>query len=315
MSAQNKKLTVPISEFHPKNDLNFTDFEENERSRGQLISYPRYSHPKLNKETALLVQLDWTQLSLYGIPRANPDYYDDDKARSFIKYPIHGEEQQHTRERFEELDSVLGSDAFRKQHFGKQWKKYKYIPVVRVPENEDDQERQYPPYMKLKFELSYPEGHIQTQMYRSELNKETGKRTRTQYLPEESNVSLTQTNELIGYMSSIRPIIRLVKLWASKKREYGAVFKIPKIEVEPSLKQNSLVSDWYKTDGFLDSDSEEEELGVQAVDEEDVEEESEEDNELDSDSDEDSESEDEVEVVVQKPTKKKRGKKTKNTSA
>merc|ERR1712054_362770 len=104
-------------------------------------------------------------------------------------------------------------------------------------------------------------------------------------------------------MSNIRPIIRLVKLWASKKREYGAVFKIPKIEVEPSLKKNSLVSDWYKTDGFLDSDSEEEELGVQAVEENEEEEEevdvdsevveSEEENELDSDSD--SESEDVVE--------------------
>ena len=322
MSAQNKKLTVPISDFHPKTDLDFTDFEENERSRGQLISYPRYSHQKLNKETALLIQLDWTLLSLYGIPRANPDYYEDDKARSFIKYPIHGEEQQHTRERFEELDSVLGSDAFRKQHFGKQWKKYKYIPIVRVPENDDDDEKQYPPYMKLKFEQSYPEGHITTQMYVSKLDKETGKRTRTRYLPDEKNVSLKQANELISYMSSIRPIIRLVKLWASKKREYGAVFKIPKIEVEPSLKKNSLVSDWYKTDGFLDSDSEEEELGVQAVEENEEEEvdvdsevvESEEENELDSDSD--SESEDVVEVVEKKPKgKKKKGRKAKNSSA
>lgn len=327
MSAQNKKLTVPISEFHPAKDLTFTDFEENERSRGQQISYPRYKHPILNKETALIVQLNWTLLDIYGIPRANPDYYEDNKARSFIKYPIHGEKQQNTRKNFEELDKMLSSDEFKKRNFGKQWKRYKYIPIVRVPENDDDDEKQYPPYIKLKFEQSYPEGHITTQMYRSELNKETGKRTRTQYLQDEETVSLDQANELISYMSSIRPIVRLVKLWASKKREYGAVFKIPKIEIEPSsaLKKNNLVSDWYKTDGFLDSDSEEEELGVQAdnVDENEdseIEESQEEDNDLDSDSDSDSESEDEVEdedeveVVVQK-TKSKKGRKTKNSSA
>lgn len=313
------KLTVPISDFNPAEDLTFTDFEENDRSRGQLISYPRYVHPKLQKETALLLQLDWTKLDQYGIPRNNPDFYEDDKARSFIKYPIHQEGQENTRTKLESLDEILSSDEFKKAHFGKNWKKYRYISIVRVPDN-DDPEKDWPPYIKLKLELSYPEGHIDTHMYRSEMVN--GKRVRTPYLSDSNSVSLDQANDLISYLSSVRPIARLVKLWASKKREYGAVFKIPKIEVEPSERKDNLISSWYKTDGFLDSESEEDELHANTnVDEdvdvdvdEDVEEE--EENDLDSDSDSDSESEDEVEVVVQKqPVKKKRrGRKPKNTT-
>lgn len=303
MSAKQMQLTVPIEKVSMK-DLSFTPFESNDRSRGQQISYPRYNHPKLNKETAFLAQLQFSKvLKGAGFVRPNPDYYPDDKSRSFIKYTKNDDGGQDTTfSKMEELDKFLGSDEFKKANFGKTWKKYKYVPIVRVPENEDEEKEPYPPYMKLKLELSYPDSFIQTQMYKSEMVN--NKRVRTRYLPDVSEMTLSQAEEFITYQSKIRPIIRLVKLWASKKKEYGAVFKLPKIEVEPSVQKKSMISDWYKSDGFLDSDSEDEDI-VQATAAKEEEEEgtTESENDLDSDLESDDESESE-EVVVKKSKSK-----------
>jgi hypothetical protein len=68
-------------------ELSFTNIEENQRTKGQKIAYPRYNDPQLGEDTPLYIQFPWIHLSQYGIPRLG-EYYTDDSQRSFIKLPL-----------------------------------------------------------------------------------------------------------------------------------------------------------------------------------------------------------------------------------
>ena len=78
-----KQMTISFTSFDISK-LYFTTLEENDRSKGQKIAYPRYEH---NNEYPLLIQFPWFQLSSYGIPRLG-EYYKDDSQRLFIKIPL-----------------------------------------------------------------------------------------------------------------------------------------------------------------------------------------------------------------------------------
>merc|ERR1711991_1016499 len=58
-----------------------------------------------------------------------------------------------------------------------------------------------------------------------------------------------------------RPIFRPVKMWAHQQKmkdpQYGIVFKLIKIEVEPSKNNNSLYQNYLSGDVFLDDEEEE----------------------------------------------------------
>ena len=68
MSKSNStSLTTKYSDFEADR-LTFTDYEDNERSKGQRIAYPRYNHPALGPNQALFLQGPWIQMFTYGIP-------------------------------------------------------------------------------------------------------------------------------------------------------------------------------------------------------------------------------------------------------
>jgi len=223
--------------------------------KGTKQGYVNYNHPSLGENTSLMLQLNWIEMNGGGIPKPNPDFFKGDKDRAFVNIPISKISQLFKKMMV--FEKYLTSDEFKQEHFGKHWNKYKMYPLVKIPETEDDEESEYPPTMKVKFELEWNDEDedacvIKSQVFTSTVN-EDGKRTRTPY----NKHSLADMESLIRYGSKIRPIVRPVKLWVSAKKEYGVIWRFAKIEVEPKSGGNALMKAFYDEDAFLDSDEDE----------------------------------------------------------
>lgn len=259
MSGKNtaKSLTTKYDKFEADR-LSFTPLEDNERSKGQRIAYPRYNHPSLGENQPLLIQGPWMTLDNYGVPQLG-EYYKEDKDRAFLKMPLNMEDKEIVKmvEELQKLDARYDSDEFKTENFGKYAKKYKYQATVRIPEDEEA-EVQRPRYMKLKLDLTWPECNVKTEVMKSEL-LESGKRVREPI--EIETVSDFASN--VGYMSKFRPIFRPVKMWAHQQKmkdpAYGIVFKLVKIEVEPNKNTSSMYQNYLQGDVFLDDEEEAEE--------------------------------------------------------
>jgi len=298
--SDTKELTVPFEKFEPAR-LTFTELEENDRSKGQLISYPRYNHPVLGENQPLMLQCSWSKIFTYGVPRAG-EYYKTDLDRSFLKLPIDQENPQQMElvNKLQEIDNLYGSEKELKRMFGKKYKKYQYNKIVRESQSDDDVDR--PMYIKLKLETSWPNGEILTKVYKSELKSVDGKEKRVRTPVEVSTID--DFAESVRYLSKVRPIIRPVKMWAQpatrKDPGFGIVFKIVKIEVEPNESNGSSLKDYYNNDAFLDSDDDDEEAVAVGVDKMNVND----DDDDSSDSDSDSDSDDDAPVMKKKKKKK-----------
>ena len=291
MSSQ-KQVTTKFQEFDPKK-LTFTDFEENERTKTQLIAFPNY------EGGALMLQCPWIKLFTYGVPRES-EYVKTDADRAKIKIPLDltDSEVKEFYEKLREFDSIMGSLEMKKKLFPKKFDKYEYVPLVRTPAEEEEEEEEdskktkypRPPYIKVKLDTTWPEIKIKTKVYKSIMKDDKRERT------EEKIETVQEFANFVRYMSNIRPIIRPVKGWAQKKQanpsqpmQYGVMFKLIKLEVEPSEGSggNNLITEYLNQDAFIDSDEENEfqgppkspvksSLPLKKVDEEDEEEEEEE---------------------------------------
>ena len=249
-----KQLTTTEAKFDP-NRVSVSEIVDGYR-KGTKQGYVNYNHPSLGENTSLMLQTDWIEMNGGGIPKPNPDFFKGDKDRAFVNIPI-----SKTSSLFKKmmvLQKEFTSDEFKQEHFGKHWSKYTMYPLVKVPETEDDEESEYPPTMKVKFELEWNDEDedacvIKSQVFTSTVD-EDGKRTRTSY----DKHSLADMESLIRYGSKIRPIIRPVKMWVSAKKEYGVIWRFAKVEVEPKSGGNALMKAFYDEDAFLDSDEDEE---------------------------------------------------------
>lgn len=247
--------------------ISSTELQENERSKGQRIAYPRYHHPVLGENQALMMQFPWIRLETYGVPRAG-EYFKSDADRSFVKVPLNSSipEVAALIEKVKELDAYFASEDFASKLLGKKWNKYTYQPIYRetnVQQGDDSEEEGTAkkdvevklPYLKLKIDTEYGSNAIKTQVFRSETVD--GKRVRTEVT---DLACLDDFTKLVSYQSNFRPITRLVKFWAQpltkKDPIWGATLKIAKAEVEPSAKGNGLYKQYMNADAFLDSDEE-----------------------------------------------------------
>lgn len=250
--------------------LSFTDLEENQRSKGQKIAYPRYDHQQNGSDSPLFVQFPWLSLNSYGIPRIG-EYYADDSQRGFVKLPLDQSipEVKQFSELLKSIDEKLGSNEFKEKMFGSKATKYTYQPIYRTPLEEDDDTKKDPnkkdygpklPYMKLKIDTTYPDNKVKSIVFTS-IPGVNGKRVRTKV---DGIVSIDDIASHICFMSKVRPIGRPVKLWAQapnkKDPTYGLTFKMAKVEVEPPTKTNSNVKQYLESDAFLDSDDESENI-------------------------------------------------------
>jgi hypothetical protein len=230
----------------------FTELEENPRTKGQRIAYPRYEPDASNP----FIQLPWITMDTMGIPSIC-EYYPDDSKRDFVKVPLNQTDQEIKQftELFQELDEYLGSQEMRDKIFGDKASKYEYQPIVRVLEEQEPKKDSkykrpsYPFYMKFKLDTEYGTGKVKTKVFLSEMKD--GKRVRTQ---AEVN-TIDELSKQI-WLSKIRPVVRISKLWAQppnkKGASYGVTFKVTRLEVEPSKRVQRVE----QSDEFLDSDDE-----------------------------------------------------------
>jgi hypothetical protein len=268
--------TVEYSKFDVKH-LSFTKLEENSRSKGQMIAYPRYDPTNSGKEGPLFLQSPWIKLYTYGVPRLG-EFYKTDADRSHLRVPfdLSIPEVAEFAEKMKSIDAYLGSAECMEKMLGKKAKKYKYQPIYREgqdqtngesdDEEEDKQKKSKetaprPPYMKIKLDTTWPDNNIKTQVFNSVLNKDTGKRTRTKV---ENMNTVDDFANVVRFLSNVRLMFRPVKFWAhgtsKKDPECGVVFKLIKVEVEPNQTSNSMYKQIYDNDNFIDSDGEDEPL-------------------------------------------------------
>lgn len=310
--TKNTNLTTSYEDFESSR-LSFTQLEENSRSNGQLVGYVRYNCPKNGEGSQLNLQCPWMKLFTYGIPRQGPNFETDDK-RAHIRIPFdeENEEQVALMKKLQEIDEYLGSDEFKQLNFGKKASKYKYSPIVRVPEEEEDDDGNVvkkAPFFKVKIKLSWPDKVVETNVYTVEEYEEDGKKKwKTKETVECKTID--DVSAQVKYLSSIRPIIRPFKVWALNAKvpepKYGLMFKVEKVQVQSTGgASNKSYKEYYQAenDAFL-SDSEDEKPVEQKADVEKVVSEPVKDTNSDSESDSDSDSDSESEEEEVKPKKK-----------
>ena len=270
------QMTTNFSDVNVSN-LSFTKLEDNDRSKGQRIAYPRYNHPEQGADAPLFIQFPWVLLNQYGIPRLG-DYFKDDSQRSFIKIPLDQSDPEVKKfcELLQEIDQTLGSDETKKKLFEAKANKYEYQSIFRLPQEDDEDAPKDPkkkdygpkhPYMKLKIDTTFPDNQVKSIVFNSIL--ENGKRVRTKVTDIKT---IDDFSRHVCFLSKIRPIGRPVKLWAQTKPSgsnktmgYGLTFKLAKIEVEPPVKANSQVKEFMESDAFLDSDEESDTIQTTSV--------------------------------------------------
>jgi len=247
--------------------ISSTDLEENDRSKGQKIAYPRYDHPTLGPDQRIYIQFPHVKLVTYGVPRAG-EYYQTENARAFIKLPLDLAlpEVQTLVEKMKAIDAHFSSQEFAEKLLGKKWNKYTYQSIFReVIVDEDDDQKSKPkgkyeakpkyPYMKLKLDTEYDTDKVITKTYRADTIN--GEKKRTEVSPFEN---LDEFTKLVSWQSTIRPIAMMTKFWVqpitNKNPSWGVTFKVKKMEVEPAQKSSGSNS-FMNSDAFLDSDDEE----------------------------------------------------------
>jgi hypothetical protein len=257
----NKDMTIKFTDVDVTG-LKFTELQENTRSKGQKISYPRYTNPKDGSEMPLFIQFPWINLKSYGVPKIG-EYYSDDTQRSFVKVPLDQSipEIKQLSDFIIKLDEEMSSEKFKLHMFGTKASKYHHQPIFRIPPEEDDDtinqnKKNYGPkhpYMKLKIDTTFPDNEVKTIIFDSVVKD--GVRVRTKI----NNVkTIDDFASHICWMSRIHPVVRPVKLWAQapnkKDPTYGITFKIAKTEVESPNKTNSNFKEFLESDVFLESD-------------------------------------------------------------
>lgn len=276
MSQMQNTITVNYTDFNPAN-LSFTKLEENERSNGQLIGYPRFSHQ--GKDSSLELQLPWIKLTTYGVPTLNDKtkkFYKTDTDRAHIRLPLDIENSEISEmvDKIKAIDTMMIDPETAKKLLGKNYKKYKYSPIYREAvaaptddgsesDSEDTKKKEVkpvtnrPPYIKLKLDLTWPDNNVRTKVFSSELDIESNKRSR-------SKIDVTTIDDfasVIRYQSNVRCIAKPFKAWAhppsKKDPEYGIGWKVIRIEVD-RVEGSSVYKSMYESDKFIDSDTEEE---------------------------------------------------------
>jgi len=253
---------INYTDFNPIN-LKFTKLEENDRSNGQLVGYPRYN--KDGVDIPLEIQLPRAKTS--GIPQLN-QFYKTDVDRSHIKIYLdpNNPEVVDFANKIKEIDRIMSSPEMMETLLGKKAKKYKYSPLYReytVPEEDSEEEEvdkkkkvyDKPSYIKLKLRLSYPDKKIESKVFLLEKSTDN-KKIRTKV----DTSTIDDFASYIRYNSTVRAVMKPFKMWAhpqtKKDPEYGISCRLERIEVDKD--SISGYKSVYDSDRFIDSDEENE---------------------------------------------------------
>lgn len=240
--SSNKKQnvnTISVDDFEPSN-FTFSELAQNKNAPNQSIGFPRYLSK--GREDKFSIQLPWMNMFTYGIPKYNEQYYKTDNERAHLKMPLDvtSTEVKKFYDKMVALDNLYKSDEMKRTLFpdAKKLEKYEYTPLIKIPSSDDDEEETAtkPPHMKLRLHTTWPDVKVLTEVYHSVLNS-SGKRDRTR-------VEITTVDDIcqqLRWKCNYSPIIEPVSMWADKKPKmgsdklkYGIIFRLTKVQVEPS---------------------------------------------------------------------------------
>ncbi|AVL94693.1 hypothetical protein ma307 [Moumouvirus australiensis] len=222
-SDSNKK--VPIYRY--KNvDFQNMDISDLKKGEGQPICYLNYKDEK-HGETKLLVQTGEIKITDGGVPGKHPKYYPTDDKREFIKVPLDDSQPAcvELRKHLERADEYFGSDSVRMQVFGKKAGSYQYQPLIRTPQEQDNDDednkkkgdKEKKPrhdFVKLKFNMVGSEENRANKTKLLELNN--GKKE-----PVKAD-TITEIYNHIKFLSEVKIIFYYAKLWANTSKAQGA---------------------------------------------------------------------------------------------
>ena len=264
MIQEKKKITLKFTDFEIDR-LTFTELEENERSNGQKISFPRYDNPKYGSKCPIYIQYPWINLDSGGVPQAGK-YYKEDSDRMFLKTPLDQSNPDIVvfSNFVQNLDNKLSSPEMREKLFGsKLANKYVYQPIFRLPQEGDDEDDDPKnkkkikspkhPYIKLKLDYTYPDHKIKSKVYILSVDSNNVKnRTKVEDIETVDDFA-----KIVAWKSKIHPIAQPIKLWAQnpskKDPTYGVTFRLIQVEMEPNMEESMNELD---SDDFLNSDDE-----------------------------------------------------------
>lgn len=267
-NAQKKqlsKLTTKYTDFI-SNNLTVTKFEDSKAADGQKMAFLQYNESSLYLQMPSCVLND----NGSGIPRLNEKskkFFTTPKSRHFIKVPLDPENKEHKIfiDKMLELEEMMDSEEFRTKNFGKKANKYKFVKLIKYPIlDEDDDENVNKnkakfPHIKIKIESNYETDNIETIVYKLDANKN---RTIVNDI-----VTIDDLVNVVRYKSTVRIIIRFVKMWAQAPTkpdpQYGITIKANKIELQQNDSDRTTLSSYKEQDTFLDSDDETNPLEIQ----------------------------------------------------
>jgi len=202
--------------------------KDNERNTAQMISYPRYDHPKVG-EFSFIFQTPEIEITSYGLPRKDEKWYKEDHQRSFLKVPLDDSQEScvQLRKMLEQIDNY--TDSNRKEILGKYSSSklnFRYQPIVREPQTTDDLElieddegkkeasaKPRPKYCKFRFDTEYPSRNIRTAFYVKNTDPKASKK-----IEQKSLKTATELEDYLTWGSKVRMIVMANKLWAAKKQ-------------------------------------------------------------------------------------------------
>ena len=232
----NKKetTTIKINDFEPSG-LTFTDLKDTEDGKNNSIGWANYkAKSKTDRNSKLMLQLDWKYFHTYGVPKLG-EFYPNDQKRANFKFPL--TEEEATFSKMEELDIYMASDSMKQKLFpGKKLDKYEYVPVLKKQEEVDINR---PPYIKVRLNTTWPDISIKSEVYLTKTEEVNGIKKMVG-VPEKMEVTtLDEFTSYVKYKSTVRPIIEISKLWADTKPKsggtklkYGIVWRLVKILVD-----------------------------------------------------------------------------------
>lgn len=249
-----KKINPVTCGSFEKDKLLCTRIEENERAKNQYMSYLRYKS-NTGAESNFLFSTDEIKLTQYGIPRLtkeNEQYYPNDRDRCFIKVPFDPSQDgcNKLRQHCYDVDAAIDNSQMRLTIFGEKRiaDNYQYLPIVKKPVVLGDmlisakkkpvqEQKERFEYCKIKFDVDFDTGFIKTAVFKKD--PDTGEITR------ERVKTISDLEEIVRYGSTIRMIVLVNKLWASKapvsgSYKFGVSLKVVQMEVVPGAVGKSI---------------------------------------------------------------------------
>lgn len=256
--------TVDYSKFDIKK-FTCTELDENSRSKGQLVAFPKYD------SNDLFFQSPWINLSTYGVPRKG-EFYKTDDDRKHIRVPLDANNKNIPEfiKMLKSIDSLMVQEDMKencifnneklneKLKLKKKLKLYTYQPIFR----DSGESGEKLPYFKANIDTEWSDPSenkpvvVTTTVFESIIDpNDSKKRIRTKI---ENISSIDDFANAVPWKSNIRFIVRGTKVWAhpptKPNPQYGIVFKLVKIEVEPTLMKGSMYKQIYENDNFIDDD-------------------------------------------------------------